>query len=64
MRITQADTAKLLAIYFVIMGHIGVSEIFPYLYSFHVQMFFIISGFCFSCKYSSISEYLKLGGVN
>ena len=59
MRLTQVDTAKLLAIYLVIVSHCGISEIYPFLYSFHVQFFFIISGFCYKYKSQSIIDYLK-----
>lgn len=54
-RIKFIDIARFFAIFFVVLGHIiGYSKhcdyIFKFLYSFHVGLFFIISGYLFKVK--------------
>lgn len=46
-RLTYVDTAKLIAIFLVILGHTKLisSPLFTYLYSFHVPLFFMLFGF-------------------
>ena len=55
-RMDFADAAKAIAIYFVITGH-AVSrstDVFRFIFAFHMPFFFFISGYCFSKK--SIAE--------
>lgn len=54
-RISYIDIARAFAIIFIVLGHTLVhsehcSMIFKFLYSFHVVMFFIISGYTFRIK--------------
>lgn len=68
-RITYIDICKCLAIFFVVWGHIVQPETERYnfelitllrssVYSFHMPLFFFLSGFCFSVdKYNSFKEF-------
>lgn len=63
-RITYVDIARSLAIIFIILGHIYVhsehcSFLFKFLYSFHVALFFIISGYTFKVTTDSFFSFLK-----
>ena len=51
-RFDFADAAKAIAIYFVIVGHAVSSrtEVFRFIFAFHMPFFFFISGYCFSEK--------------
>lgn len=63
MRLSYVDTAKALAIFFVIVGHSCMDGILAEtLYSFHVQLFFICYGFVFTNKYNSAKEFVRRGG--
>ena len=56
MRLTQIDTAKFLAVFFVIISHCCMHNILgEFLFSFHVQLFFIAFGYVFKqkCNYSA-----------
>lgn len=65
MRLSYIDTAKLLAVFFVIIGHSCMDGLLAeFLYSFHVQLFFICYGFVYRNKFCSIKEFTKTGGVN
>jgi acyltransferase len=45
-RLTYVDTAKFLAIYFVIISHCSMSShIAHFLFSFHVPLFFVLYGY-------------------
>lgn len=46
-RVTYLDIAKGFAILAVISGHCGLGKIGTFLYTFHLPLFFIISGYCF-----------------
>ena len=58
-RILWVDDAKCIAIIFVILGHVvqymtnidsfDTSFVFRFIYSFHMPLFFVLSGYC-SCK--------------
>lgn len=64
-RISYIDIARAFAILFIVLGHTLVhsehcSAIFKFLYSFHVVMFFILSGYTFKIKDNqSFFEFLK-----
>lgn len=64
MRLTYVDTAKFLAIYFVIVSHLCMnSGLSNFLFAFHVPLFFILYGFVFQkAKASSVKEYVCGGG--
>lgn len=60
MRLTYVDTAKFLAIYFVIVSHLCMnSGLSNFLFAFHVPLFFILYGFVFQkAKASTVKEYV------
>ena len=51
-RIESIDVAKGIGIIFVVLGHIinGSSLLNKWIFTFHMPLFFIISGICFSTK--------------
>jgi len=56
-RIAYLDIAKGLGIIFVILAHIGISEMFDtWMYSFHLPLFYLVSGMCFNCR-DSIKDF-------
>ena len=62
-RIKWLDVVKGFAIILVILGHSGISTtnkfIYVWIYSFHMPLFFILSGYVFSIKkYESYIEFL------
>ncbi len=59
-RIGWADNLKFIGITLIILGHFHIPlEFQQYIYSFHVPLFFFISGFIFSSgKYDGYSKYL------
>ena len=60
MRLYYLDEAKAIALFSVILGHMACPEIVrDYIYTFHVPLFFIISGFCFK-KRSLKEEIAKI----
>lgn len=59
MRLSQVDTAKFFAIYCVLISHSGISDIYSLLYAFHVQLFFILSGFTYKPKETGVKELLS-----
>lgn len=60
MRLSYIDTAKCIAIFCIVMGHTGFF-MREFLYSFHVQMFFVCAGFVYTQKYLKLRDYLKTG---
>lgn len=53
-RIEALDVAKGIGIILVIIGHLSSSYLHDWIYSFHMPLFFIISGICFKTeKYPS-----------
>lgn len=65
-RLSYVDTAKFLAIFFVIISHSCMkSNICYFLFAFHVQLFFMLYGYVHKIKSEqSIMMYLMGGGVN
>lgn len=70
-RFTEIDILKGIGIIFVIMGHMGSPEylgnsIVPYIYSFHMPLFFLCSGYlAYNKKEDSFSGGgMKSGGFN
>ena len=57
-RIKWIDISKGLGIIFVVLAHIDFSYFTKWLYSFHIPLFFFISGFLFSCK-SNFKSFLQ-----
>lgn len=58
-RLEWIDIAKGLAIIFVVVGHAtGASILGKYIYSFHMPLFFIISGMCFVRGKYNYGEFL------
>ena len=49
-RITWIDTAKGIGIILVIFGHIGFGRFETWLYSFHMPLFFFLSGYVYKAK--------------
>jgi fucose 4-O-acetylase-like acetyltransferase len=73
-RIDWIDVAKGYGILFVIFAHLGVGPIGTWIYTFHMPLFFFLSGYVFSTKYdfktfvrrkckSIIVPYFSLGTV-
>jgi len=59
-RIEALDIAKGIGIILVIIGHMVSSYPFMWIYSFHMPLFFIISGICFKEeKYPSFLQFIK-----
>ena len=61
-RIMWVDYAKSIGVFLVILGHLWYSSKYPYvnqlIYSFHMPMFFILSGFVYNaCKKINFWEY-------
>ena len=64
-RIEWIDIAKGIGIIFVVLGHCVVKTdlIHKFIFSFHMPLFFILSGYCFHAeKYNKMSEVLKNRG--
>lgn len=63
IRINWIDWAKFLGIALVVFGHTEFDEsnmfIRKFIYSFHMPLFFFISGFLFKLKEDNFREYLK-----
>ena len=65
-RLSYVDTAKFLAIWFVIISHSCMkSGICFFLFAFHVQLFFMLYGYEHKTKREqSLIQYLIVGGEN
>lgn len=50
-RIDWIDMAKGYGIILVILGHLGVGKLGTWIYTFHMPLFFFLSGYVFSSKY-------------
>lgn len=61
LRKDYLDILRGIGIFYVILGHIvHISYVFQYIYSFHMPLFFFISGMLFApSKYKSTSDYIK-----
>lgn len=49
-RLVYFDIAKFLGLMMIILGHFGVPDINTFVYTFHVPLFFLISGYFFTPK--------------
>jgi hypothetical protein len=59
-RIEALDIAKGIGIILVIIGHMSSSYLRDWIYSFHMPLFFILSGICFKTeKYPSFLPFLR-----
>lgn len=63
-RVNFIDIARAFAIIFIVFGHTFVhsehcSLVFKFLYSFHVVLFFILSGYTFKLKKESFLNFVK-----
>lgn len=58
-RIKWIDTAKGLGLLCVILGHLGVPYLSTWIYTFHMPLFFFLSGIVFSGRKYRFGEYLK-----
>ena len=60
-RIEWIDTLKILGIFYIYLGHFGKSagSLYPFVFSFHVPLFFFISGL-FASSPNSIGALLKV----
>jgi len=58
-RIEWADTLKAIGIFFVVLGHnVLPAEMYKYIFSFHVPLFFFISGYLFFPeKFRNFSDF-------
>lgn len=63
-RLDWLDAAKGLGILLVVLGHTAIPPaLFVYIFSFHLPLFFFISGYLFKTeKYSSFPELLRYSG--
>lgn len=59
MRIAYFDIAKFIAMMMVILGHFGVPDINRFVYTFHIPLFFLLSGYFFK-PYSSTIDLVKV----
>ncbi len=54
-RIKSIDIAKAIGIFLIVLGHtLETGELRKFIYSFHVPLFFFLSGLCFSKKKNSV----------
>ena len=56
------DVARGISIFFVVLGHlvVGGTKTFNWIFSFHMPIFFLLSGMCFNFeKYNSFIDFLK-----
>ncbi len=58
-RITYFDIAKFIGLMMIILGHFGVPDINTFVYTFHIPMFFLISGYFFRPR-ENRWEFIKL----
>lgn len=61
MRKCYLDILRGFGVFYVVLGHIvHISPVVQYIYSFHVPLFFFISGVLFApAKYASTSQYIR-----
>jgi len=63
-RIEWLDVLKGIGIFFVVAGHFYKSDdpVLVYIYSFHMPLFFFISGYVYDDRrYAGVSGFLKRG---
>lgn len=53
-RIEYFDTAKFIGMMMIILGHFGVPEINRFVYTFHIPLFFLISGYFYAPRESTV----------
>ncbi|QAA34727.1 acyltransferase family protein [Clostridium manihotivorum] len=58
-RVTWIDIAKGYGILFVILGHIGASFLKSEIYTFHIPLFFFLSGCVFSANKYNLKNFIK-----
>jgi acyltransferase len=60
MRLNYLDNMKAIGIFFVVLGHSAWlnPKLFQFIYSFHMPLFFVISGFLISSKNFSLTHKL------
>lgn len=61
-RDTAIDVTRGIALFFVVLGHLVVagSKTFNWIFSFHMPIFFLLSGMCFNPqKYKSFTHFVK-----
>lgn len=59
-RIEALDVAKGIGIILVMIGHMTSSYLYNWIYSFHIPLFFILSGICFkNTKYTSFLAFAR-----
>lgn len=67
-RITWVDTAKGIGVFLVVLGHLWYRSpheiINQMIYSFHMPMFFVLSGFLFDINNKTKSEFIKRKAFN
>lgn len=62
-RILWLDQLKAIAFFFVILGHMSISgEPKNWIYSFHMPLFFLVSGFTFNLEKTAKSQFLPYCG--
>lgn len=61
MREIWADNAKAIGIFLMVLGHNALANdgVFDFIYSFHMPLFFILSGYFSSAKQELFLPYLK-----
>lgn len=61
IRLDYIDIAKAIALFFVVLGHLPLKgQVFDWIFSFHMPLFFILSGMTLNIdKYKNIFEYIK-----
>ena len=61
MREIWADNAKVIGIFLMVLGHNALANdgVFDFIYSFHMPLFFILSGYFSSAKQEQFLPYLK-----
>lgn len=57
-RVKWLDSARGIAVFLVILGHMGIPYFGKYITSFHMPLFFFLSGVTFSVK-DSFSEFVR-----
>lgn len=49
-RLGWLDTVKAIGIFLVYIGHCDIPSVYPYIYMFHMPLFFIVSGLCWNVE--------------
>ncbi len=59
IRLRYIDIAKGISIICIILGHLGVAEINRVVFTFHVPIFFLITGYFVSSK-RTVRQFIKV----